>query len=321
MMRHLLTAILVFLTASAFGLDIITRDGKIFSDCTVRKVERDGVRIMHRDGTAFLDFDELPSAIQKQYGWTADKSATRKADKSAAAEAQRVAVENMRREQAERAASIAKEQESERVVTEQQSKDGVSERRIPIGETSNDQDLALWLKWGFCAVLAIASLLWLKKLRAKHNDKLERRRRAEEAQRYFELVKARNAFRTVTSRIALKDGEFAFYEAGSAFHERRAVRHRGSSVSSQEWQKLDSGALTITNKRIIFKGSSAIKDIKLDKMMSLKPWFEGVEVFVEKKQKGMMFTASNPILVSMLIQYFADGGSPGNLPEPKHGTG
>jgi len=107
-MKKILAALFVFVAGSCFALEIVTLDGQAFHDCEVKKVEREGVRIMHRDGTAFLDFDVLPSALQKQYGWTAEKSAARKAERTAAADAQRIAGENARRAQEEMAAATAR---------------------------------------------------------------------------------------------------------------------------------------------------------------------------------------------------------------------
>lgn len=315
MMKNFLAVLLLFITANSFGLDIITRDGKPYWNCEIKKVERDGVRIMHRDGTAFLDFDELPSVIQKQYGWTAEKSVARKADRTAAAEAQRLAGENARRAQAERAAAMA--QEKERAIAEQQPKAQDLDNRPPIEATSKDQpqnsDLSSWLKWGLCALLIVGGVLWLKKAKARHNRKVEINRQAEEARRFLELAKARNAFPTVATHLALKDEEFAFYEAASAFYEKRAVRHRGDSVSSQEWRKIAAGMFTVTNKRIIFDGGGIVKNVKFDKVMSVKPWIDGVEISIEDRQKGMMFGAGNPMLVGLLIQYFSRGGSPGSF--------
>jgi hypothetical protein len=98
-MKNILAGLFVFIAANAFALDIITRDGKAYQDCAVKTVEHDGVRVVHRDGTAFLDFDDLPSAIQKQYGWTEEKSAARKAARAAEAEKQRAAIEAERKTQ------------------------------------------------------------------------------------------------------------------------------------------------------------------------------------------------------------------------------
>jgi uncharacterized membrane protein len=109
-MKNILAGLFVFIAANAFALDIITRDGKAYQDCAVKTVERDGVRVVHRDGTAFFDFDVLPSALQQQYGWTPEKSAARKAAQKAEADAQRIAGENARRAEDERAAAVAEAQ-------------------------------------------------------------------------------------------------------------------------------------------------------------------------------------------------------------------
>jgi hypothetical protein len=114
-MKNILAGLFVFIAANAFALDIITRDGKAYQDCAVKTVERDGVRVVHRDGTAFFDFDVLPSALQKQYGWTEEKSAARKAARAVEAEKQRVAAEAQRKqiEEARKAESEAAEAEAQ----------------------------------------------------------------------------------------------------------------------------------------------------------------------------------------------------------------
>jgi len=63
-MKNILAIFFLFIAASSYALEIVTLDGKAFHDCEVKKVEREGIRISHRDGTAFLDFDQLPSALQ-----------------------------------------------------------------------------------------------------------------------------------------------------------------------------------------------------------------------------------------------------------------
>ena len=141
MMKNILAALFVFIAASCFGLDINTRDGKSFSDCTVKAVERDGVRIMHRDGTAFLDFDVLPSALQKQYGWTADKSAARKAAKAILLEKeQQVAAVAF---QAQQAAKVAAEENRRQAqVAAKSAKAAEAEKRVKEASATADKDAA-----------------------------------------------------------------------------------------------------------------------------------------------------------------------------------
>lgn len=139
-MKNILAALLLFISASSYALDIVTLDGKAFHDCEVKKVERDGVRVVHRDGTAFFDFDVLPSALQKQYGWTAEKSAARKAAQKAEADAQRIAGENARRAEGERAAAVAKaaEGEKQRVIAARERKD--EEQQIAVGNARRAEE-------------------------------------------------------------------------------------------------------------------------------------------------------------------------------------
>jgi cation transport ATPase len=133
-MKNILAGLFVFIAANAFALDIITRDGKAYQDCAVKTVERDGVRVVHRDGTAFFDFDVLPSALQQQYGWTAEKAAARKAEKEALAEKQRVANEKERQARAESLAAEERAKEKQRVEIERQERAKAEERETKIQE-------------------------------------------------------------------------------------------------------------------------------------------------------------------------------------------
>ena len=76
--------------ATSRALDIVTPDGTL-KDVVVKKVVGEAVSVMHSEGTALVDFDLLPPALQAEYGWTPEKSAARKAAKEA--EAKRIADE------------------------------------------------------------------------------------------------------------------------------------------------------------------------------------------------------------------------------------
>ncbi len=82
--------LLLLLIAMSPALDLVTPEAT-FKDVKVTKVEAEAVRITHSEGTALVDFDFLPPAMQAEYGWTAEKSAARKAAKEA--EAKRLAEE------------------------------------------------------------------------------------------------------------------------------------------------------------------------------------------------------------------------------------
>lgn len=83
-------SLLIALLPMSRALDIVTPEAT-FKDVKVTKVEADAVRITHSEGTAMVDFDLLPPAMQAEYGWTPEKSAARKAAKEA--EVKRIADE------------------------------------------------------------------------------------------------------------------------------------------------------------------------------------------------------------------------------------
>ena len=90
-------ALFIALATASHAVDIVTATDK-YLNVKVTKVEAEGVRITHTEGTAFVDFDDLPPALQLESGWTPEKSAARKEAK--AAEAKKIADEERMTEEA-----------------------------------------------------------------------------------------------------------------------------------------------------------------------------------------------------------------------------
>jgi hypothetical protein len=121
--------------------------------------------------------------------------------------------------------------------------------------------------------------------------------------------------------MILKSDENAFYSASSALHETRAVRHyeaghagfrvakgvyiggtKGRSTSTQEWNKIDTGVLTVTNRRLVFDGVSEDRTVLLDKIVSVESDASSIQVSVDDRQKSMIFEASNPLILAAIIR-------------------
>jgi hypothetical protein len=66
--------------------------------------------------------------------------------------------------------------------------------------------------------------------------------------------------------------------------------------------RIDSGILTITNKRLIFDGTKETRVISLEKLLSTEVAIDSVEISVENRQKGMALLAENPIILSSVIR-------------------
>lgn len=81
----------------SLGLDLVTPEGT-FKDVVVKKLVGEFISITHSEGTALVDLDFLPPAMQAEYEWTPEKSAARKAAK--AAEVKRIADEEKMIEEA-----------------------------------------------------------------------------------------------------------------------------------------------------------------------------------------------------------------------------
>ncbi len=182
---------------------------------------------------------------------------------------------------------------------------------------------------GLAVVVALIILVAVANAaqRRKHKERL-----FAEARQFMQFVEHRKALAPVATNVILKSGETAFYSAPSALYETRAVRQyqsgstgfrvakgvyiggtKGRSVSTQEWAQVDSGVLTVTNRRLIFDGGAADRTVTLGKVVSVESSLSGVEVSVEGRQKSMVFGAANPLVVAAIIRICCQADDPLDL--------
>lgn len=91
--------------AEEANLEIVTTDGKKYSGVTIRKIEPDGLSILHSSGVAKVPFEKLPEDIRVKYGYDEADAAEHRAKLAEAekrmAEAQQAAREKQREESRE----------------------------------------------------------------------------------------------------------------------------------------------------------------------------------------------------------------------------
>ena len=151
-------------------------------------------------------------------------------------------------------------------------------------------------------------------------------RSSAEAREFAAAVYQNRALPTVATNVFLKAGEAALYVTPSALYETRAVRYYhggysgfrvakgvyvsgsgGRSISAQEWSCLDTGSLTITNKRLVFEGGKENRIVPLNKIVSVNCSVTSIEVSVEGRQKTMAFSAANPLIATGIIRLCCQG--------------
>jgi hypothetical protein len=69
---------------------------------------------------------------------------------------------------------------------------------------------------------------------------------------------------------------------------------KAQSESHEELRTIDQGTFTLTNKRLIFSGAKRTVDIKLDKLVSIEPYSDGIAVRSSAKQKTQYFVGIDP---------------------------
>ena len=173
------------------------------------------------------------------------------------------------------------------------------------------------------AIIAAAIIVGLVRYTDANRKRVEQLRQqlVNDAQEWIASVKEQGLLPIQNSSIILKTDERAYYEAPSSLYETRAVRYStgggvgfrvakgvyvgggGSrSLSEQEWNQVDAGMLTVTNKRLVFNGAKADRVVPLSKIVSANAAsLSQVEVSAEGRQKSMMFDAVNPVILSTIF--------------------
>jgi len=310
-MRIIAFALALILFASAcFALDITTRDGATYRRCEIRSIEPDGIVIMHSDGIAWIPYENLPLSIQTKYHFDPAKVAEYRKHLAEAQAAEAKKAVELRAQNA-RAAQLRK----------------ASEQTTPSASlvtkwwTSPSETQLIALLVGGATTLAVCYSL---------SKRLERylhwRRIRVDAHKYLALLDRSDGLPTIPTDILLQPAERSFYCASSALYETRAVRYYqsgfagfrvargiwiggsgGRSVSNQEWAKLDTGTLTVTNQRLVFDGAAQTRTIPLQRIVSVNSMCDSVEVSVENRQKSMVFEAANPLILSAIIRLASKG--------------
>jgi len=142
----------------------------------------------------------------------------------------------------------------------------------------------------------------------------------EEANSFVEQIKQNKGLTPIASGLLLKPEEEAFLETNSVLQETRAIRYHkrggagfrvmkgvwigagsGTSESKDEWRVIDQGKLTLTNKKLVFDGSKGDRVIPLNKIISINPWLDGIEVSTENRSKSMLLSVNNPFIWAAVI--------------------
>jgi len=146
---------------------------------------------------------------------------------------------------------------------------------------------------------------------------------------FINQIKVQKGLKPIVIDILLKEKESAYLEYITFLQETRAVRHyksggmgfrvakgvylggsSGSSESKDEWRTLDKGRLILTNKRIIFDGQKENRTVPLEKIISVSPCLDAIEVSSENRKKSMLFPVENPLIWATTIQILIKSPNP-----------
>ncbi|RIV31532.1 hypothetical protein D2V08_13885 [Flagellimonas lutimaris] len=98
-----------------------------------------------------------------------------------------------------------------------------------------------------------------------------------------------------TARIKIAKG--VYYRMGSI---------AAKSVSEDVWKVIDSGNLYLTNKRIIFMGSKGNKTIRLNKVLDITPYKNGVDIQKDTGKSPFLEFSTNVDIFSMMLVRLMD---------------
>lgn len=142
-----------------------------------------------------------------------------------------------------------------------------------------------------------------------------------EAQEYCDLIYSQQQVPVVSADIILNKNEQAYLCDQVAYFEHRSVTvstrgggairvakgvyiggTKGVSRGEQELKLIDDGFLCITNKRVIFNGTSVTKVYALDKIMGFRTTPDGIWISYDGKEKKPLFRyVKNPYIWVVLL--------------------
>src|ERR1035437_2179486 len=182
------------------------------------------------------------------------------------------------------------------------------------------------------SVLFIILILWWWNAEKKRTERLKQTL-LEEADSYTKKIFDAKALEPITTRIILKNDEITFLECKSTLLETRSVRYfqsgsvgyrltkriylgsrSGTSHSQEELKHIDTGTLTLTNKRLVFDGFSNGRNIQISKLIAVNLFLDSIKITTENRQKSLVFTATNPLIWTSTIRIIASVPNPLDLP-------
>ncbi|MEP6670978.1 MAG: hypothetical protein ABJF10_17595 [Chthoniobacter sp.] len=148
------------------------------------------------------------------------------------------------------------------------------------------------------------------------------RRMRADCGKYLALAQESGDLPIVATNVLLPRGEIPFYCAASALFETRTVVHHrpgyiwhatshlylsfpGRSYGRDRMTKIDTGTLTVTNRRLIYDGTGNDRVIQIDEIIAVKCGRDAVEISVENRDRSMIFAAANPLILHGIIRYVA----------------
>jgi hypothetical protein len=140
-----------------------------------------------------------------------------------------------------------------------------------------------------------------------------------DAENFLASVRRQKFFTTIISSTPLdtmlEKGEKIILDEKTRLFEPRAIRRnvgigvrsrvtKGISLgtwtsqgeSHQEWRKIDTGRIVLTNERIIFNGAIEHRIISVDKVISMHPYTDGIEIGSKSRSKSMIFFLENSFI-------------------------
>ena len=182
----------------------------------------------------------------------------------------------------------------------------------------------------FAGLAVIGLVIFLaKQIEAARERKASESRQVRNLELYRKWRKcvAENGVDPVPVEIRLEKDESCYLNVGAILCEPRAVRqsvHTGGAVrvmkgvsigraystseSHDEWRRIASGRLYVTNKRILFDGDMQNRTVKMKDVVSVQHGNDYIAISSERRQKTMVFYGINGLIANDVINSLRNGG-------------
>ena len=198
---------------------------------------------------------------------------------------------------------------------------GAYDRASPGSSSSSSDDKLMFVFAILGAMVVVGVASAIANTVRKSKDRARVPLLAKEAADFFQRIGQTGTLPSPETPVILAEDEKACLHEHATLIEARSSRvfggagtrihgiwvGGGGSTPVQALRQLDSGTLTLTNKRLVFNGSMESRVVDVRDIVSVEPFVDAIEITTKKRAKRQVYTVRNPFIWSEFVKMILRG--------------